>query len=95
MESKQAIAEITILLDNIDNLNDMKTVRQIVQAKYDTLAQDIKNSFDVGDLVTFNHKGKKYDAKISKIMMKNIECVELDNEYSFWKVHPSFLTKVG
>ena len=49
-----------------------------------------KNTFDVGDTVSFIKQGRKYVGDITKICPKNIKMKVGTVQ---WTVHPSFITR--
>ena len=79
---------------SMDN-SQLKEIAETIKYRRSALGQLMKNSFDVGDKVYFEHKGKKVYGKVTGIMKKNIKVEELDDKWRVWNVHPTFLQKGG
>ena len=82
----------TLILDM--GTKQLDELIETIKYRRDEINRSLKNSFVVGDKVSFTSKNKIYNCTISKINRKRLVVKEDDNEWRAWDVPPSILTKL-
>ena len=91
--NKKAISDMMNDLSIDESLDLVNFMISLHNIKSDTINQNLKSQFKVGDKVKINHNnGDETLGIIIKIMPKNIK-VEA-NEYEHWTVSPNVLTLI-
>jgi len=84
------VNEIKSEILGVGSMEDIKSIRNTVNARFKELSKQRKFDFRVGDKVSFKtRKGLTITGKVTKIMQKNIKVEELPGVT--WRVAPSLL----
>lgn len=73
--------------------NTLSAIIRAVKLRQSDLQKEVASTLRVGDIVTFNARGRAAKAKVDKVNRKTINVTEIVSMKK-WKVSPSLLTKV-
>ena len=65
---------LSITIDNIINAdyNDIKVITKVLKERKELLAKEKINTYEIGDLVEFDYKGRTIKGSIVKVKIKRI-----------------------
>jgi hypothetical protein len=69
--------------------NEIQQIVEIIRIRKETLASEKINTYEIGDMVEFEHKNKTIKGKISKVKIKRIS---VKTDKGTWDV-PALLLK--
>ena len=75
--------------------SELKSIYNGYSNRMSVLKNEVKNSFNVGDIVGIDHKKipSSIDFRITKINNKNIKVQGVDNLFSVYTVSPGLLVR--
>ena len=75
--------------------SELKSIYNVYANRMSVLKNEVKNSFNVGDIVGIDHKKipSSVDFRITKINNKNIKVQGVDDLFSVYTVSPGLLVR--